>query len=374
MLGVEPYDAVAERQASYTTEIGEPMCALSRAAWLAVLSLSVSTGCGTKLPKADAQNVQNYANMDQLQDELAARAANRIGSARDFQIVVTHADFPIGTLIRRSTTIPIDYYACTPGDLPPKSSTPSLFPAYSISKSLAVNFGLDDQATSQITQLGFDLGEGSEITLSVASPNIQAMSDSDVVAAATTPDCLSHLANGPAWLVRGYISGIRSFMINAEGKATANAAVNRIGSFRVDFGSGSSSLRLTDEGETAFLQIVSEVDSPGARRVSEIRRPEAHNEPGMIYIQEGVGDTSGSRDWISAIVRSMGLNVAAPVEPIPQEHMPESAEVRYFNDNDRSTAARITERVKDRFPSARMTQIGLPAPQGQIEIWLNPPG
>ena len=68
------------------------------------------TGCPITVPVEKPTVV--YTTMDGFLIELAGRASERLGNADDFKIVVTQAYYPIGTLMRAGSTIPIDYTAC----------------------------------------------------------------------------------------------------------------------------------------------------------------------------------------------------------------------------------------------------------------------
>ncbi|QWF18150.1 hypothetical protein [Lysobacter capsici] len=309
--------------------------------------------------------------MDKFQNQLAQRAADRIGSADDFKIVVTQADFPIGTLLRQGSTIPVDYTSCLPTTATPKSSTTSLFPTYSMSRSLAIDFGLDSKAIAKLAELGLKLSDNDAINLSVANSGIQTLSDNDIQKITNNGSCNNALSAGsPVWLVRGYITGKRSFSLTSTNSSKLNAKVEKIGSFNVDAGSGSASLKLTDDSDVSFLQIISEIRKTPAQSSSSITSPTSSAAIGKVYIQKDASDTSRKAELVAKALSDASLAVAKSIEKIESKKMPKLAQVRYFNKSDRTEADNALTALKTHYPDAIITFISLPAPAGQLEIWL----
>lgn len=338
------------------------------AALLVAASSSVVTSCVTQPP---SPSIVTYRQMDQFQDELASRASQRLGSSSDFKIVVTQAEVPIGTILRRGTTIPIDYTSCVPDPAPPSASTPNLFPPYSISKSLAIDFGLDNAAITEIGALGVKVSDIDAIGLSVSSPRLQALSDHQLANLINADGCSTSIAgDSPVWLVRGYILGKRNFSLTDTSNKTFTAKVVKVGAFDVDFGSGSSSLKIVDDTDTGFLQIVSEVTKTSTRGPIRIASPMVTSTEGRVYIQRDRADNSGNAEKVADVLSGLKFSVAGSAEKIDSGKMPTKAQVRYFNASDKSSAETALRALREQYPDAGLKLVGLPAPPKQLEVWL----
>ena len=62
--------------------------------------------------------------------------------------------------------------------------------------------------------------------------------------------------------------------------------------------------------------------------------------------------------------------VASSVEKIDSLKMPIVAQVRYFNEADKPLAETALAQLQKQFPNAKLVRIALPAPTGQLEVWL----
>jgi hypothetical protein len=63
-------------------------------------------------------------------------------------------------------------------------------------------------------------------------------------------------------------------------------------------------------------------------------------------------------------------DVESKVELIPSRKMPDTPQIRYFNDTDSGLAAKCLSMLHDKYPTMRVVRIGLTSPQGQLEVWL----
>jgi hypothetical protein len=82
-------------------------------------------------------------------------------------------------------------------------------------------------------------------------------------------------------------------------------------------------------------------------------------------------DRSGKSDAVMrALTEDTSLRVEPRVEAIKHENMPSRPTVRYFNAEDSTLAERVLAQFKKVFPDAIAVPVTLPAPRGQVEVWL----
>jgi hypothetical protein len=371
-----------------------------------------------------------YDNMAKFLAQLAQQVQDSMAPGKDkpqdFQIVVTQAAYPIGTVLRPSSTIPIDYSACAPTTAVNKSPMPSAFPTYKLSKSVAANFGLDNKVIRELVDFGVDYKNSSNIDLTVENPMIQSLADRELATIANGPNCISAISPGPVWVVRGYVLGKRNFSLQRQNSITSSAKVTDIGSFQISANPGSPIVSIADTGESSFLQIVSQLSAPtvmrtvaatsgtssasvttapgeittttaggttttttgrGAASADTSRGPSqptgtqvftTFEKPkpiadttGRIYVQMDKNDRSGKSDAVMrALTEDTSLRVEPRVEAIKHENMPSRPTVRYFNAEDSTLAERVLAQFKKVFPDAIAVPVTLPAPRGQVEVWL----
>lgn len=256
---------------------------------------------------------------------------------------------------------------------------------------------------------------------------MQVLADNDITKILSKPECRMSLSTSSVWLVRGYILGQRNFLLKSE-NANKVKANTKIASFDIDVGSGNTSVSLTDESEKGFLQIVSQVtfreadvaatvgrteadvaatvwrteaddvatnkggktydaatdkgskgwgiltaDTIGDRFViapAIIEQPKLVGTSGLVYVQRDRQDLSNNGESIVKALQNASFNVERNIERIDSSRMSKTAQVRYFNENDKALANRALTELQRLFPTAVLVRIGLPAPSGQIEIWL----
>jgi hypothetical protein len=64
------------------------------------------------------------------------------------------------------------------------------------------------------------------------------------------------------------------------------------------------------------------------------------------------------------------FKVASDIEKIDSSRMPRVTQVRFFNDSDKASADLALKIVSVSRPNAVAVRVGIPAPQGQLELWL----
>lgn len=337
------------------------------------------TGCSTTPPKPASAI---YGQMDDFLTQLAARAGKNIGTADTFKIVVTQTQYPIGTLLHAGTTIPIDFTACLPSISPPKSPAPNLFPSYELSKSLAVGFGLENEALKKLANFGVSIKDTDKIDLSVKNTQVQTLADNDLWKLFAQTECRNAiLPAANAWLIRGYILGQRSFVLSNENVRNINSNLEKVGSFNIDVNSGKTSLSITDENEAGFLQIVSQIDFilPKGKGINALKLsdlalvvtpPRVIGTSGHVYIQRDRLDTTDRAESVAKQLQGNSLAVTNSIEKVDGSYMPRLAQIRYFNDIDKPLALRALQELQKYFPDASLVKVELPAPAGQLEVWL----
>ncbi len=341
-----------------------------------------------------------YDTIDRFQEELANRTRQKLGASDDFQVIVAQIPYPIGTLMRQGTTIPVDYRACAPGAQPPHLPVPSLFPNYNLSNATAVTFGIDSEALSDVGKAGIDLARNEVVILSFRDTGADILSDRDIKDLIGLKDCRAAIASEPVWLVRGYIDGRRTFTLRRSAGARGELSVAKVGSFDVTPVSGGASVGLTDDSDLRFLQIVSQValpppelpvklaipitpghhplERPGpipppsvsATPAPAVTKPTQQAAAGHVFVQIDIADSSGTAAQVVANLRTAGFPVVAKVERVDSAKMPRRAQIRYFNVADLPVARRALAQLTPLFPDAALVRIALPSPPGQLEVWL----
>lgn len=356
-------------------------------------------GDGTATPtptSSKTDDVFRVSSIDNLSSELARRTQARLGRADDFQVIVTQAVYPIGTLMRQGSTIPVDYTACTPAAAPPLAGTPSLFPSYSLSRETAAQFGLDEAVLEGIAQAGGHISRTSGVRLDFADSAISTLSDRDVKQLTAVPLCKELLAEGPVWMVRGYVFGRRTFRFDRSRNNDANLKVTKIASFDVKLADGTSQVAISDNGPVGFLQIVSALapapppspsppppptpgptpatsgqpDTPQPLPDIAVKRPALAVRAGRVFVQRDEGDASGTDAKVVAALQATDLPVVRKIEQVDTTKMPSVAQVRYFNDEDVAVANTALNTLSKFYAGARLVRVQLPSPRGQLEVWL----
>lgn len=335
-------------------------------------SLLVLTGC-VKDPPLQAGF---YDTIDAFQKELANRASQKITNgeaAKDFRIVVTQSVDPIGTIYRVNTSIPVSENACRPQHEPTPHEAPGLFPgSYSLSKSLAIELGLDEAVFKGLATLGANVSESDTLGLGIKETNRQVLDDESIRALIEQSNCHAVLNGKTVWVVRGYISGFRDFPVKGDADIKFEGKITKIGNFKIEPIKDSRTITVKDEKQQSFLQIVSEISVQSqATAIKSISPPPVSNGgAGIVYIQIDKSDASTNGGDLFKELKQSSINVASGIERIQSTRMPKVTQIRYFNDEDKDKAVRIQTILKRTRPDTALVRLGLPAPKGQLEIWL----
>lgn len=367
-------------------------------------ALMLLTACPEQAPPPPPRPEAVYDSIDALQVALAERARQKLGfNTNDYKLLITEVGFPAGTLVAPDTARVESWDACAPkpGELRPPAPVPSLFPGYTVNNKVAGVFGLDAGAVARIASAKIDVQSSDTATLSFRNVQASYLANDQLKRLLAEPACVAALAAGELYLVRGEIRGQRRLLLRRALSGTGSVAVTQVGNVSVTPVSGGAEVSIDDEAPTQFLQIVSLLKpgsaggnplllpAPGPGRapasVPAIQTPAAVvplpapvRAPGpaagpvqtRVYFQRDIADRSGTATALAGTLRGAGFDVIPQIDKIPSDRVPKTAQVRYFNEVDRPAAEAALAKVKDRFPASVVRKVGLPAPAGQIEVWL----
>lgn len=332
------------------------------------------TGCQgeswkTKPPtvslKTDPKAVDS---LDLYYGDIAKRVKKVIG-VNDLIIIPAEATWPIGTVLRPGTTFPSDATACIAASQQIISAdTPKLFPEFSSTIQNSLGLGIDSQLTKKLAEFGVKIKDKDTVTLKVTESKLELVDDTNYAQISAKPDCKSILAGKELWVVRGYALGKRNFTLNSELSRIVDTKIVKIGSFNVDLGSGDSSLKVIDDKPEKFIQIINAIKLEGG--VIKNVLPTAPSGVGRIFIQKDKLDKTNASQNLVNQFRAANFRVENSVESIDSSKMPRVAQVRYFNDADQDLANKVAENMRTQFPDVSVLKFKLPAPSGQLEVWL----
>ena len=336
-----------------------------------------SIGCQPSVSPPDSKGSVSVASFDEFNKDLAKRVTAVLvpGGASDFQVVVTPAMDPIGTLYRAGRSVPFDDRTCAPPAEPTARNMPNVFPAYQLDAKVAAEFGLDESVLQGVSASG-RIATGSSFSFSIVNPQLKVLSDTAVRAVLGQSACAA-ATKGEMVIVRGYVTGQRRFSTKGDRGGTAKAGIAKVGKFDVD-ASNAGFVSITDEAPQAFLQILSAVitspthpgDPADPGVASVLTAPQAIGGQGKIYVQQDRADDPQKGKQLVDVFSSAGLNVAGRVEQTASKQTPDQAQVRYFADGDKEKATAVLDTVKQQYPGAVLVPLKIHAPPGQLEVWL----
>ena len=180
-------------------------------------------------------------------------------------------------------------------------------------------------------------------------------------------------------LVRGYVIGQRSYLLERDRTASGDAGLTKIGDVKFE-GANGSKASLVDDQPVEFLAIVSKVSLPAsspaggravaAAAVPKVSAPTAPAGQGKVYVQRDVRDSSDAAGRVQKLLAGLTLEVVPKVETVESRKMPRKAEVRYFNKEDEALAGHTANALRTIYPDAIKLYVGLKAPPRQLEVWL----
>ncbi len=321
------------------------------------------SGCSPQAPGSD------LFSFDKLNSDLAQRVKDRIlgpgnTSHTDFIVGLTTSADPIGTIYNSDTwSRAISRSDCVGAN--PMTMDAFYFPSsYVISRDTAVQLGLDEALTS-ISTFGLTADFKRGLILKFSGNKQTELDDNQVAATVRLNQVCKTSINGrEVRFVRGYVSVKRDFTISSSQTISLDLGAKKVGTLKITPLAGSKEIKITDEQPANFIQIVQLVKGePG----QSTPLPQG---TGTIYIQIDVADTTAGGKNLLAELKNAGLTVESHIEKIPSAQMPRFSQVRYFNEADKEKAFKILSLVRRISPEASAVRLGLPAPSGQIEVWL----
>jgi hypothetical protein len=335
----------------------------------------------------DAKAVQNVGDFDQFQQDLATRVLDKFGagtSGSDFTVIVATTAYPLGTLLRPTGSIPADFDDCVPSPVPTPLSAQRLFPSYSMSSDTALAANLGSRALQGLDSAGVSLKQNSSVQYAITDTEIQIMDDKSVDTITAKGGCGNYIATHPGTrLVRGAVIGKMTFTVKVDNPASVKAQLAKIGGFTVTDNPQASMLNIADAQSAPIVELLSEFGGPttAASSPTTPKPLEAAVSPAQspasvvsahMYVQEDVQDTPASGAKVVQLLQTgwPSARVENKVQRIPSQKMPDVAQVRYFNGADAAIAQRCVGILKKVYPNARVVRVGLPSPQGQLEVWL----
>lgn len=349
------------------------MAKLGRTPWLLgilfVLLAAAAWWWNRPAPVVDTGSTT--ADFRTVMGDLAAQTKQNLGAADDFSVLVTDNAMPIGTVLRVSSTVPVDDESCVALPEPTKRNSPSFAPSVTMSRKLAGSFGLADVVpVLGGSKMGAERSD--ELELSFQNVGYRLLTDARLAALLAKPECRNSFGNEPRWVIRGYVEGARRLIIRNARDNTLAADIESVSNFDAS-ASGNSELTMIDPAEVPFLQLVSLVQPPKAGEAPVVASAAATvptAATGQLYIQRDSADQASNAKSAAASFESSGIAVASGIEAIASDKMPSTAQIRYFNDSDRAKAQQAADAIRGDYPDVQVVRVGLPAPTGQLEAWL----
>jgi len=337
-------------------------------------------------------------SFDLLNQDLAKRVQDQIIGHNnlknsDFIVGLTVSSDPIGTIYRSdSVTRAISRSACT--DVTPSSVKAFHFPSeYNLTREAAAALGLD-QALTKLAEFGITFSGKQGVHLKFSNDTQTELDDQQVANVISLNQTCKTAINGKeVRFVRGYVSVKRDFSASADNKFDITAKAVKIGTLSIKPVSGSREVKIVDDEPANFIQIIQIVRGALPGGVPGVQTGEGlgflpggthgvlpspttsmtidrAQVKGLTYIQIDESDATNKAVVLQQKLKSMNIMVAGEIEKLKSSQMPVVTQVRYFNDSDKNMADLILKSLRELKPDAVSVRVGLPAPQGQIEVWL----
>jgi hypothetical protein len=339
-------------------------------------------------------------DFDTFQSNLAKVVSQRF-NVDPATVVVAPAAYNLGWLLNAVEALPDDQTDCVPAPMPSPLPAPHLFPSYKLGSNIAATMTLGSDALQQLTSASLNLSHSANLTYSIDDVQVLLMDGKTVESLATAGPCSAYVASHPKTrLIRGLVLGKISFSFTTDNPASAQAKLPKLGGVSANVDPNNSSVIVADNEPSQILEMVSVMVPATAtapataappnqplptRMLSHAARPmtqmSAHGQgptpvaPGTphIYFQQDSADAPGAGAAVAAKLHQNWPNVVieTKVERIPSAKMPSSPQVRFFNAADQDLANQCRDHLKAAAGiDARVVRIGLAAPAGQLEVWL----
>ncbi|WP_155755232.1 hypothetical protein [Burkholderia stagnalis] len=334
-------------------------------------------------------NPPDITTFDQFESSLAQKLTGDVAS-NNFLISPTPGGaYPVGTLLPYGRTVEI-FDECSINQ-PAPYDVASLDSTYTLTRGVALDAGLS-QAIGPLASAGIKITDNSTVTLGLADAKIQQLSYAQLSSLLSQPDCKAKISGRNLLIVRGYVQAKRTFSTKAVNTGDFKAGIKQIANLEAKYDAGSATLTVSDSQPENFLQITSVVfvsaasgaaTPPAASAPSAVPplpsvtpvlvKPTAVTinplQKGLVYIQIDKNDSPANGDKVKQLLGAK-FSVAQNVERISSAKMPTTPQVRYFNAGDKDSADAAVLLLKTVYPNAFAKYVGLPAPAGQLEVWL----
>jgi hypothetical protein len=386
--------------------------------------------------QSDPSPVFAVTDFDAFQKDLADRVSQKFG-VDPATVVIAPAAYDLGWLLDSVQTYPADSSDCIPAPMPSAIPAPHLFPSYQLTSSTAATMTLGSDALQQLTSASLDLSHQANLVYSIDQVQVLLMDLKTVDHVSRTGACGDYVSQHPRTrLIRGLVLGKISFKFSTDNPISASAKLPKLGGISAKGDPNNSTVTVADDQPSQILEMVSILlpapmpvsaakpspEPPPAPKSVRLSLPTispttssaplipasppmspsiALPAPGAslpapripaaavhipvpvpagvphIYFQQDIADAPGAgaaiaaklhQDWPAAFIE-------AKVERVPTSKMPSAPQVRFFNSADQSLANTCHDHLKAATGiDARVVRIGLAAPAGQLEIWLQKVG
>ncbi len=349
---------------------------------LAVLAWHIIHRPINPLDSSDSQKVTDF---DQFQQDLATRVMKQFAAGSDFGVIVATAEYPLGTLLRATGSVPADVDDCAPSVLPKPFPAQRLFPSYTMSRDTAVTANLGSRAIQGLEDAGVTMHHSENVQYTIANTEILMMDDKSIDQITGQGNCGKYISAHPGMrLIRGAVTGKMTFTVKVANPSSVKAQLAKIGGLSVSDDPGSSTLQIADQHDGPIVQLLSELRNgiiplPSPTVAPQVRAaPPTDRAPASVpggphmFVQMDAQDNASSGARVVQLLRSEwpSAKVESNVERIPSPKMPDTAQIRYFNASDADIANRCADILRRDYPDARVVRIGLNSPAGQLEVWL----
>jgi hypothetical protein len=258
-----------------------------------------------------------------------------------------------------------------------------------MSRDTALTANLGSGALQGLDGAGVNLEQSQDIEYTIQDTQIQIMDDKSVEGVTGQGNCGKYIASHPGMrLIRGTVFGKMTFKARFNNPAAVKAELAKLGQFSVSDNPGSSTQNIADDERQPIVQLLSEFGiGPAAATANQTPKPMAPASSTSaltssggsvaphIFVQMDAGDNPASGTTVVQLLRNgwPTANVESNVQRIPTEKMPNSAQVRYFNEADAGLANHCAGILQGAYPGIRVVRIGLTSPNGQLEVWLPKP-
>lgn len=231
---------------------------------LMCLGMLSFTACGANAPPTPPAPppLSVIGSADGVHDLLKQRVTSFLPAGRDdFQVFVTKFGYEVGTLVPVDRGIAVNDEACKPSSAPGTFKAPNLFPTIAMKAKAAFELGLNGAEISKLGNFGVNVGNEDTVTLSISDAAGQFLLDDQLRATLAKPSCIASLKGRQLLMVRGYISGKRTYLLQRDRLRNVKIGFKELAGLKIDAPS-STAVSLSEQSPTPFLQIVSVVTVP----------------------------------------------------------------------------------------------------------------